>query len=96
MSGWDNYWRILAISAVYGKGLYDDVRREAMIEERKGLESISIPLPEGEVVIRLDTYRTKNVWWKRPFVGKYDTRLYAMTEKGVYDITEVVENSKKG
>jgi hypothetical protein len=61
------------------------------MQPRKGISLIALDLPKGEIVTNLSTYRIKNVWWKRPFIGKYRTRLYAMTASGVYDITDVAE-----
>jgi hypothetical protein len=42
-------------------------------------------------VYRLDTYRTKNVWWQRIWKPKYNIRLYALTDKAIYDVTEAIE-----
>lgn len=47
--------------------------------------------PKGETIQRLETYRIKNAWWKRLVYGKYTVRYYALTKKGVYDITATIE-----
>lgn len=55
-----------------------------------------IPLPKGQTIQRLESYRTKNAWYKRPFMGKYNVRLYALTEKAVYDVTDIIsQNNEK-
>lgn len=49
-----------------------------------------VSLPKGEIVHKLELYRTKNPWYLRPFKGKYETRLLALTGKAIYDITKYV------
>lgn len=57
---------------------------------RPALDFKSIPLPKGETIVRLEHYRTLNRWYVRPFKGKYNVRLYAITQKAMYDITQEV------
>lgn len=40
----------------------------------------------GFKIERVDTYRTKNVWWQRLWKPKYNVHLLAMTKTAIYDI----------
>lgn len=55
---------------------------------------IDLHLPEGTVIERLETYRRQRAWWQF-WKPKYDCRLYALTPKGVYDVTEVIDNLER-
>lgn len=72
--------------------------RKESIQYRKPLKPIKITgLGKGEVILRLDTYREESPrrfkwqFWL-PKYGKQ--HLYALTEKGIYDVTQIVEESK--
>lgn len=47
-------------------------------------------LPKGEVVHRIELYRTKRKWYEltKP---KYNIKYYALTKSAVYDVTELLK-----
>lgn len=47
-----------------------------------------LPLKKGETIVSIQTFRTKNRWYKRPSSGKYTVRMIAFSHEGIYDITE--------
>lgn len=65
---------------------------------KSAFKPIHIPLPKGEVINRLETYRDpspRTFKWQfwRPKYGKQ--HMYALTDKGVYDVTGIVESQTK-
>jgi hypothetical protein len=69
-----------------------------MIEPRKSMKMYFSVVPEGEVILRIENFRDdtprKHPWqiWK-PKYGK--KRIFALTEQGVYDVTDEVERQLK-
>lgn len=53
-------------------------------------ERIDLGLPTDVVIERLETYRTKRKWYEL-WKPKYNLKYYALTKKGVYDITPVLQ-----
>jgi hypothetical protein len=52
-----------------------------------------IGIPRGKVIHRIELYREKRVWYMR-WRGKYICRYYALTDDAIYDISEVLRESK--
>lgn len=54
------------------------------------LNIINIPIPGGDPILRLETFRAKRKWWE-VYKPKYTVRCYALTKSAIFDITEYLE-----